>query len=240
MKITQILYLGSVAYGLVIRPSVSPTNELQPWKTPTESSLTHSIDGHNITQLLLSRDDGQCTDPTFGTSQWADYSNDGNGQYAGTCGVTGHDSHKCWTDVYTVQAQIQWSPWKVVSAGVDCAGSASCSISDTWEFQSCTSQSTSVSVTAGIQSEVLSIGGEVTHESGTTECQTHSSQKTWEWYARIHDPYRTSLIVLLRDNQFCHKVSASYQYIRTWGYSRRTCVTPRGGNPPRRGDGFFT
>ncbi|KAG9570266.1 hypothetical protein KCU71_g1457, partial [Aureobasidium melanogenum] len=223
MRISSILYLASFAYGLVINSKISSTNVSQAWSTVTDSDLDHIVDRHNITHLRLSRDDGQCTDPTFGTSQWADYSNDGNGRYAGTCGVTGHDSHKCWTDVYAVQAQIQWSPWKVVSAGVDCAGSASCSISDTWEFQSCTSQSTSVSVTAGIQSEVLNIGGEVTHETGTTECQTHSSQKTWEW-----------------DNQFCHKVSASYQYIRTWGYSRRTCVTPRGGNPPRRSDGFFT
>ncbi|KAH0279732.1 periplasmic binding protein-like II, partial [Aureobasidium melanogenum] len=174
MKITSILYLGSLAHGLVLQPRISLTNDIQPWET----DLDQSVDGHNVTHLLLSRDDGQCTDPTFGTSQWADYSNDGNGRYAGTCGVTGHDSHKCWTDVYTVQAQIQWSPWKVVSAGVDCAGSASCSISDTWEFQSCTSQSTSVSVTTGIQSEVLNIGGEMTHETGTTECQTHSSQKT--------------------------------------------------------------
>jgi hypothetical protein len=180
MKIASILLSGAFAYALSNASDTTLAYEIERWETIFELGSLHNSDGKNATRALFSRDD-QCTDPSFGTSQWASHANDGNGRYAGSCGDSGHNSNKCWTDVYAVQAQTQWSPWKVVSGGVDCAGSASCSISDINTIQTCKSQSTSVSVSIGIQSEVLNIGGEVTHETGTTDCTTHTSQKTWQW-----------------------------------------------------------
>ena len=121
-------------------------------------------DASPVLSTLFSRDD-TCTDATGQTSQWANHDNDGNGHYSGTCGVSGHNSDKCWTDIYVTQSQMQWKPFDVVSAGHDCAHTSTCSITHINSKQACRSESTSVSVgaDAGILKDILSISAEVTH-----------------------------------------------------------------------------
>jgi hypothetical protein len=180
MKVASFIAHTAAVSAFSIPFDTASTPETEKWEVITESNDLGNIDTVNVTKLLLPRDD-ICTDPSFGTSQWANYGNDGNGRYLGSCGDSGHNSNKCWTDVYAVQAQTLWTPWDVVSGGVDCAGSAGCSISDINAIQTCKSQSTSVSVSVGLQSDILSLGAEVTHTDGTMDCQTHTSQKTWTW-----------------------------------------------------------
>lgn len=148
-----------------------------------ENSSADDFASVSLTELVMRRSE-DCTDPTFGTSQWANYGNDGRGQYKGSCGASGHNKDKCWTDVYAVQAQTWWAPWQVVSAEIDCNGFKtlqSCQISDIHAFQSCRSKETSVSVSVGIEADILKVGGEVTKTTGSMDCQTHTTQQVFTW-----------------------------------------------------------
>ena len=147
-----------------------------------EKSSNDDLAAFNVTDIIMRRS-ADCTDPTFGTSQWTNYNNDGRGQYKGSCGASGHGKDKCWTDAYAVQAQTQWTPFQVVSATVDCSVKTlqSCAISDIHAFQTCKTKQTSVAVSAGIESEILKIGGEVTLSRGSMDCQTHTTQQTFTW-----------------------------------------------------------
>lgn len=139
----------------------------------------------NVTEFentLMKRSDDSCPDATGLTSVWANEDNDGHGHYAGSCDNNGSSGKgECWSDVYAVQAQVQWAPWKTVGADLDCKSSSECEISHLEQLEKCTSWSTSTGFSAGITSEVVSVGAEVTQENGGSKCSTSSDTYNCHW-----------------------------------------------------------
>ncbi|KAJ5488844.1 hypothetical protein N7539_003734 [Penicillium diatomitis] len=189
--------------------------------TVVEDPELANITNADIARTLVKRDEA-CPDATGQGSQWVNHDNDGTGHYTGSCGDSGHNSHHCWSDVYVTQTQVQWQPWQDCSDYIDCAHATSCSIAHTNSIQACATWSTSVGFSAGITSEVLNIGASYTSEHGGSSCTTSSNTYSLGW-----------------SNNQCHKIVATYQYVRVWGYVRRTCKSPLNGEP-QRGDGDYT
>ncbi|KAJ5171659.1 hypothetical protein N7492_004252 [Penicillium capsulatum] len=183
----------------------------------------------NVTEFentLARRSDDACPDATGKKSKWANGDNDGHGHYTGSCGNNGSGGKgECWSDVYAVRAQVQWAPWQTVGADLDCQSSSECEIEHLESVEKCTSWSTSTGFSAGITGEMVSIGAEVTHENGGSRCTSSADTYHCKW-----------------DDKKCHKVVATYQYVRVWGYVRRTCKKPidNGGSQKKRPDGFYT
>lgn len=139
----------------------------------------------NVTDFenaLRKRSGGSCTDATGLTSVWANEDNDGHGHYSGSCDNNGSSGKgECWTDVYAVEAQVQWAPWSTVGADLDCESSSECEITHLDQIERCRSWSTSTGFDAGITSEVISIGASVTQETGGSECTSSSDTYDCHW-----------------------------------------------------------
>ncbi|KAG9233812.1 hypothetical protein BJ875DRAFT_33872 [Amylocarpus encephaloides] len=183
-------------------------------------------------------------DPSFatGTSKYSD----GAGIYSGSyCdnGLTTPAVNRfhCWTDLYFVEHQVEYSGWINTGLVIDCASTSSCAQQVINMNQSCTTntQSWDNAIQVSIEGKITLIkdtldgGGGVsyTHNFGGSQafstCSTQSDVSTCTW-----------------DDKACHAIWKAKRNRRIHGYLRRSCNTPRDGtnmpNTEKRGDGYYT
>lgn len=205
------------------------------------SSLAIYPPNRNETNFIENRG-GTRTDPSGQPSQSTNRQNDGTGRYVGTCGDSGKGDSHCWTDVYAVQYQTPWQPWEAVSRGFT-RSDQPCSTTHINAKQACISQETSTSFSAGIDDEVLKIGAEVSHTEGSSQCTTSQNNHQCSCMSPSSAFQDRCTDTLIRDKNTYHEVSATHQYVRAWGYNRRTCISLKHQSVkdvPKRSDGCYT
>ncbi|KAB8270063.1 hypothetical protein BDV30DRAFT_229308 [Aspergillus minisclerotigenes] len=134
--------------------------------------------------------------------------NDGEGTYVGSDSVHHYASGvKCWNDYFVVQQEITYGSWEAASGKTYCTGTQICQVSKMMGAQHC--KSISISVTAGISSDLFNAGVSAGYDVQDCSQATDTTACTW-------------------NDGGCHIVWTQQQQLSQTGYTRRRCSSKDG------------
>ncbi|KAB8300222.1 hypothetical protein EYC80_000439 [Monilinia laxa] len=184
---------------------------------------------------------GDDDDPSYAIGRSA--YQDGEGVFSGS-GMCDNKKYiggwHCWTDMYYVMVQIEYSDWTNTGGVIDCKSTSQCALQGISLNQSCTSNTASYdnAVQFSLETKLDEIkqtkwgvggGFSWTHNIGNSQttltCNSVADQGSCQW-----------------GDQGCHAVWKGKRNKRVFGYMRRSCDKGREGTNmnQQRADGYWT